>query len=72
MDGTLLAPLVNQFLPSIGSQSYGTVTPYIPSLMVPNHCHNITGPIWDSSIYCDQTINLRSILFTNAIPFIDF
>jgi hypothetical protein len=68
LDGTLTAPIVSTITPSIGTQTSGSITPYRPSLMVPNHCHHISGPTWDNSIYCDQTITLRGILFTNAIP----
>jgi len=40
--------------------------------MVPSHCHHIQGLVWDDAIYCDQTITLRGLLFTNARPGIDF
>jgi hypothetical protein len=72
MDGSLTAPIATTITPSIGVQTSGSITPYRPSLMIPNHCHHITGSLWDDSIYCDQTITLRGILFTNAIPVLEF
>lgn len=32
----------------------------------------MNNTLWDDSIYCDSTITLRSILFTNAIPYSNF
>lgn len=43
--------------------------------MVPGHCFNApvsSTDLWDNSVYCDSTITLRGILFTNPQPFIDF
>lgn len=41
--------------------------------MLPNHCYTLsTNDRWDSSIYCDSTVTMRGILFTNGIPQIDF
>lgn len=59
--------------PAISSQTSATISPNRPSLRVPGHCYTISGTDkWDNSVYCDSTITLRGILFTNAIPFIDF
>lgn len=51
-----------------------SITPYRASLSIPNHCYNETATPkrWDNSLWCDETITLRSILFTNADPAIDF
>lgn len=70
LDGTLLAPAVTAL--GIAAQSSGSITPYRGSLNIPNHCYEIAGPSWNHSTYCDQTIQLRSILFTNGIPEFDF
>jgi hypothetical protein len=72
LDGTLLAPVVPTIKPTIPAQSKGSITPYRASLLIPNHCYNISGASWDDSIYCDETISLRGLLFTNANPSIDF
>ena len=72
LDGSLLKPLVNDITPSIPAQTSGSITPYRPSVMVPNHCYEIAGSKWNHSAYCDSTVQLRSILFTNGIPKIDF
>jgi hypothetical protein len=58
--------------PAIPSQSKAVISPYRPSLMVPNHCYHITNDLWDESVYCDQTVTMRGILFTNANPSINF
>lgn len=34
--------------------------------MIPNHCYKITS-LWNYTIYCDETIKLRSIIFSNPI-----
>jgi hypothetical protein len=72
LDGSLLKPLVDTISPAIPPQISGSITPYRPSVMIPNHCYHISGPTWNDSVYCDNTITLRSILFTNAMPAIDF
>ncbi len=72
LDGTLLKPLVDNISPAISAQTSGSITPYRPSVMVPSHCYHITGPVWNDTTYCDSTVTLRSILFTNAMPSIDF
>lgn len=40
--------------------------------MLPGKCYTTGNAKWDNSIYCDQSVVLRSILFTNGIPEIDF
>lgn len=70
LDGTLLAPAVTTL--GLSPQSSGSITPYRGSLDIQDHCYEITGPSWDHSTYCDSTIQLRSILFTNGIPAFDF
>lgn len=66
-------PLRAAISPAIPVQSSATISPKRPSLMVPNHCYSVSSnDLWDNSVYCDSTITLRGILFTNAIPFIDF
>lgn len=42
--------------------------------MITDHCYEEPGVdlLWDNSTFCDETIVLRGILFTNAIPKIDF
>jgi hypothetical protein len=72
LDGSLLKPLVDTITPAITAQKSGSITPYRPSVMVPNHCYHISNSKWDNSTYCDSTVQLRSILFTNANPHIDF
>lgn len=69
LDGSLTAPIASSL--SLSSQTGGSITPYRPSLLVPNHCH-VLPTLWDNSIYCDDTQVLRGILFTNAIPTLDF
>ena len=59
--------------PAIGAQSKAVISPYRPSLMLPNHCYALsTNDLWDNSVYCDSTVTMRGILFTNGIPQIDF
>lgn len=70
LDGSLTAPIAQNL--SLGPQKGGSITPYRPSLLVPTHCHNISGALWDNAVYCDDTQTLRGILFTHAIPAIDF
>lgn len=70
LDGSLLAPAVSAL--SLPAQSKGSITPYRPSLLIPGHCHHINDSSWDNAIYCDSTITLRGLLFTNARPSIDF
>lgn len=65
-------PFKNAITPAISAQSSATITPYRPSLMIPNHCYTVPNDKWNNSIYCDHTVTLRGILFTNAIPSIDF
>lgn len=66
-------PFKNAISPAIPAQSKAVISPYRPSLMVPGHCYRVTtNDKWDNSVYCDQTITMRGILFTNGIPFIDF
>jgi hypothetical protein len=65
-----LAPAVTAL--GIAAQSKGSITPYRASVMVPNHCYELNSSAWNQSTYCDSTVTLRSILFTNAIPSIDF
>jgi hypothetical protein len=42
--------------------------------MLPGHCYKspAINDLWDNSVYCDQTVTMRGILFTNGIPQIDF
>jgi len=56
----------------ITAQVKGSITPYRASVTIPTHCYEINGSSWNHSTYCDSTITLRSILFTNAIPEINF
>ena len=72
LDGTMSLPLKQAITPAIPAQSKAVISPYRPSLMVPNHCYRVTNDLWDNSVYCDQTITMRGILFTNPGPFIDF
>lgn len=39
--------------------------------MIPDHCYEI-GESWNSSVYCDETVKMRGLLFTNALPSLDF
>lgn len=71
LDGSLTAPIAAN-ITSLTPQKGGSITPYRASLLVPNHCFNISGALWDNSIYCDDTQTFRGILFTNAIPTLDF
>ncbi len=48
------------------------MTPYRKSVTVPDNCYHLNTTKWDNATYCDQTITLRNILFTNAIPEINF
>jgi hypothetical protein len=68
-DGTLTMPIKTAL--SLPSGNFGTITPYFDYLNIPNHCFNITA-LWDNSTYCDQTITIRSLLYTNADPAADF
>jgi hypothetical protein len=70
LDGSMTAPIATSL--SLAPQTGGSVTPYRASLLVPDHCYNLSGPVWDNAIYCDDTQTLRGILFTNAIPSLDF
>ena len=72
LDGTLLKPLVDNISPAIPAQSSGSITPYRPSVMIQDHCYEISDNLWNHSVYCDSNIQLRSVLFTNAVPSIDF
>ena len=58
--------------PAIPDQTKAVLTPNRPSLILDNHCYSVGGDTWDDSIFCDETITLRGLLFTNAIPKIDF
>ncbi len=69
LDGSLTKPIAQSL--NLTSQLSGSISPYRSSLMMPNHCYNITSK-WDNSVYCDQTVTMRGILFSNAIPKIDF
>lgn len=65
-------PLKDAISPAIPDQTYATISPKRPSLLVPDHCYEVTDDLWDDSVFCDQTVTLRGLLFTNAIPKIDF
>lgn len=67
-------PFQSAITPAISAQSSASISPYRPSLMVPNHCYSLpsASDLWDNSVYCDQTVTMRSIMFTNGIPAIDF
>lgn len=66
------APFRTSITPAIATQSKAVITPYRPSLMIPSHCYRDTNNLWNNSIYCDSTVTLRGILFTNPGPLIDF
>jgi hypothetical protein len=68
-DGSLTRPITTTL--SLPKQA-GAVSPFRPSLLVPGHCHSILGATWNDSVYCDSTVTLRGILFTNAIPELNF
>ncbi len=71
LDGSLTNPFRTAL--SLPTQSKAVISPYRPSLMVPGHCYTLSSnDLWDNSVYCDETITMRSIMFTNGIPFIDF
>jgi hypothetical protein len=40
-------------------------------LNIPTKCHNIV-PLWDNSSFCDNTVTIRSLLYTNVDPLNDF
>ena len=40
--------------------------------MIPNHCYTTSNDLWDNSVFCDSSISLRSILFKDAKPTVDF
>ena len=65
-------PLKDMISPAIPDQSKAVLTPNRPSLILDNHCYSVGNDTWDNSIFCDETITLRGLLFTNAIPKIDF
>ncbi len=67
-----MKPLVDNISPAIPTQSSGSITPYRPSLMIQDHCYEIKDNLWNDSIYCDSDIRLRSVLFTNTAPALDF
>ena len=56
----------------LAAQSKAVISPNRPSLKVPDHCFTMTDDKWDDSVYCDETVTMRGILFTNGIPKIDF
>jgi len=70
----LTQPFQSAITPAISAQPKASISPYRPSLMVPGHCYTLPSgsDLWDNSVYCDQTVTMRSIMFTNGIPFIDF
>lgn len=68
-DGTLTAPIAQNISTSLNSS--GTITPYFPHLDIPNHCFRISSR-WDDSTFCDSTVTVRAVLYTNAMPFADF
>lgn len=73
LDGTLTEPLRNSF--SLPAQTKAVIAAYQPSLMVPSHCYatrNLGTDLWNDTVYCDSTVTMRGILFTNGIPKIDF
>ncbi len=39
--------------------------------MLPGKCYRVPNDLWDNSIFCDQTVTIRGILFTNWIPYND-
>jgi hypothetical protein len=65
-------PLKDLITPPIPDQSPVSITPFRPSLVIPDHCFEVGGATWDESIFCDNTITLRSILFTNMLRYSDF
>lgn len=67
-DGSLTKPIATAMGKTFTS---GTVTPYFDHLNIPTKCHNIV-PLWDNSSFCDNTITVRALLFTNNIPFSSF
>jgi len=68
-DGSLTVPIKTAL--SLPNGTFGGITPYFDHLRIPGRCFNITAK-WDNSTYCDQTITLRSVLFSNADPYSDF
>jgi len=68
-DGSLTVPIKTAL--NLPTGNFGGITPYFDHLRIPGRCFNITAR-WDNSTYCDQTITLRSVLFTNADPYDDF
>jgi hypothetical protein len=68
-DGTLTKPITTALGKPQGTS--GTITPYFDHLNIPDHCYNIIN-LWDNSTYCDQTITIRSLLYTNPNPNQDF
>lgn len=64
----MTANLQGSITPAIPAQTKATISPFRSSLMVPSHCYNsgtFAIDLWDNSVYCDSTITLRGILFTN-------
>jgi hypothetical protein len=67
-DGTLTKPIADLIGLTLSS---GTITPYFDHLNIPTKCYNIV-PLWDNSSFCDNTITIRSLLYTNVNPYNDF
>lgn len=68
-DGTLTAPLRKSL--NLTAMNKSTITPYFQHLNIPNRCYQVI-PLWNNSTFCDNTITIRSVLYTNADPTSDF
>ena len=66
LDGTLTQPFYSQL--AVGAQSRATISPNRPSLANNEKCHTIMNGNWNDSVWCDQDVTLRGLLFTNANP----
>ena len=53
-------------------RNYASISPTRPSLANDPSCHTMENDKWDNSVWCDETVSMRSILFTNAMPDINF
>lgn len=46
----------------------GMITKYYPHLDNISECELMNSTIYDDSVWCDDTVQLRSVMFRNAIP----
>ena len=65
IDGSLSSTLFNGAVVRPNS----TILPYFPHNDISGKCFNNTNnTLWDTSLICDNTTVVRTVMFTNALP----